>query len=123
MKQYLDVVRDIMENEIVKPNRTGVAAKSVFGRTMRFDLSQGFPAVTTKKLAWHKMFAELIWFLSGSDCLYKLHDLNCHIWDHDALSENWLKKVGNEGDVGRIYGVQWRRWRSAFKDEPVDQIG
>lgn len=122
MKQYLDVLKDILENGVVKPNRTGVDTRGVFGRTMRFDLSKGFPAVTTKKLAWHKMFAELVWFLMGESDVRKLHDLDCHIWDHDAFADDWLNKASGEGDAGRIYGVQWRNWRSAFFEKPVDQI-
>ena len=123
MKQYLDILKDIMENGVVKPNRTGVDTKGVFGRMMRFDLSDGFPAVTTKKLAWYQMFAELVWFLSGSSDIRKLHLLGCHIWDHDALSEKWLKSEALfRGDAGRIYGVQWRHWISDFSDFEVDQI-
>ena len=126
MKQYLDVLKDIMENGVIKPNRTGVDTKGVFGRMMRFDLSKGFPAVTTKKLAWYPMFAELVFFLSGHKFVDMLHKMNCHIWDHDVFSDEWVKKIAAKswpkGYMGRTYGVQWRQWLSPDSGKFVDQI-
>ncbi len=109
MKQYLDLLADIMQNGEDGDNRTGIWTRKVFGRQMRFDLSKGFPLVTTKKMFTKGIIHELIWFLSGNtNCKYLL-DNNVHIWDE------WMDKDGN---LGPVYGHQWRNWNS----KGIDQI-
>ena len=109
MKQYLDVLRDIMENGQDGDNRTGVWTRKVFGRQMRFDLSKGFPLVTTKKVFIRGVIIELLWFLTGKTNIKFLLDNNVHIWDE------WADENGN---LGPVYGHQWRNWNS----EGIDQI-
>lgn len=109
MKQYLDVLKDIMENGQDANNRTGIYARKVFGRQMRFDLSEGFPLVTTKKTYLRAIIHELIWLLSGNTNIKYLHDNNVTIWDEWA-NEN--------GDLGPVYGHQWRN----FNSQGIDQI-
>lgn len=109
MKQYLDLLRDIMENGQDADNRTGVYARKVFGRQMHFDLSNGFPLVTTKKVFLKGIIHELIWLLSGNTNIKYLTDNNVHIWDE------WADKDGN---LGPVYGYQWRN----FNGEGIDQI-
>jgi len=123
MKQYLDVLKKIMDEGIDRPDRTGVGSRAVFGVPMRFKMSDGFPAVTTKKLAFDVMKAELIWFLSGSSDNKKLNEMGCHIWDGNAYADYWKPKAKFDGDLGRVYGVQWRSWKSPYTDMPIDQIG
>ena len=120
-QSYLDALKDILENGEDRPDRTGTGTRSIFGLQMRFDLSQGFPAVTTKKLAWRAMVSELLWFIEGSGDELRLREIlhgNRHtdkktIWTDNALSPYWVgKKLKRSiGDLGRIYGMQWRRWR------------
>ena len=109
MKQYLDVLKDIMEHGQDANNRTGIYARKVFGRQMRFDLSEGFPLVTTKKTYLRAIIHELIWLLSGNTNIKYLHDNNVTIWDEWA-DEN--------GDLGPVYGHQWRN----FNSQGIDQI-
>ena len=109
MKQYLEILKDIMENGQDADNRTGVYARKVFGRQMRFDLSNGFPLVTTKKTYLRAIIHELIWLLSGNTNIKYLHDNNVTIWDEWA-DEN--------GDLGPVYGHQWRN----FNSQDIDQI-
>lgn len=109
MKQYLDLLQDIMENGQDGENRTGVYARKVFGRQMHFDLQKGFPLVTTKKMFLKGVIYELLWFLKGETNIKYLLDHNVHIWDEWA-DEN--------GDLGPVYGHQWRDWNS----EGIDQI-
>lgn len=123
MKQYLDVLKKIMEEGTDKPNRTGIDTRALFGIPMRFDLSNGFPAVTTKKLAFKAVKAELLWFLKGSSDVKELQKMGCHIWDANAEADYWKPKAKFEGDLGRVYGVQWRKWKSPYSDRPIDQIG
>lgn len=122
MKQYLDALKKIMEEGIDRPNRTGVGSRAVFGVPMRFKMSDGFPAMTTKKLAFETMKAELLWFLSGSSDVKELQKLGCHIWDGNANADYWKPKAKFEGDLGRVYGVQWRKWKSPYSETPIDQI-
>jgi thymidylate synthase len=119
MKQYLDLLQDILYNGEQKDDRTGVGTISVFGRTIRFDLRDSFPAVTTKKLAWKAVVSELLWFLEGSnderrlcEILYGDPEGKVTIWTPNALAPYWKPKAKFNGDVGRIYGVQWRRWQT-----------
>ncbi|NQU82442.1 MAG: thymidylate synthase [Parcubacteria group bacterium] len=122
MKQYLDALQHVMENGVEKENRTGIKTRAVFGVPMRFDMANGFPAVTTKKLAFKSLTAELLWFISGSNDVKKLQELGSHIWDANAEADYWKPKAKFEGDLGRVYGVQWRKWKSPYTDEPIDQL-
>jgi len=117
MKQYKELLQDILDNGEVKDDRTGIGTYSVFGRHLRFDLRRGFPAVTTKKLAWKACVGELLWFIEGSSDERRLAELThgtregtATIWTPNALSPYWKHKAKFEGDLGRVYGVQWRHW-------------
>lgn len=112
MKAYLDLCRQILEDGIKKEDRTGVGTLSVFGHQMRFDLSAGFPLLTTKKLYTRSIIYELLWFLRGETNIQYLHDHNVHIWDEWADAE---------GNLGPVYGKQWRSFRGA-DGKTVDQI-
>ena len=122
MKEYLSALKQVMDKGIDKPNRTGIDTRALFGVPMRFDLSEGFPAVTTKKLAFKAIKAELLWFLKGSSDVKELQKMGCHIWDGNAEADYWKPKARFDGDLGRIYGVQWRKWKSPYSDQPIDQI-
>ena len=122
MKQYLDALKQVLDEGIDRPDRTGVGSRAVFGVKMRFNMEDGFPAVTTKKLAFKSMKAELLWFLKGSNDVKELQALGSHIWDANAGADYWKPKAKFDGDLGRVYGVQWRKWKSPYSDEPIDQI-
>jgi thymidylate synthase len=150
MKQYLGLLEDIKKNGLKKSDRTGVGTISVFGRQLRFDLSQGFPAVTTKKLFMRGIIHELIWFLQGSTNIKYLVDNDVHIWDEwpyrhylmeqgskvpDSNSDEWKsgiqeftekikvdKKFAEKwGELGPVYGYQWRNWPTP-RSQHIDQI-
>jgi len=117
MKQYLDLLQDILDNGEAKDDRTGVGTISVFGRSLRFDLRKGFPAVTTKKLAWKACSGELIWFIEGSNDERRLAEIThgtaegkVTIWTPNAQAPYWKPRAKFDGDLGRVYGVQWRHW-------------
>lgn len=150
MRQYLELLRDIKDNGEIKGDRTGTGTKSVFGRQVRYDLSEGFPAVTTKKLYFNSVVHELLWFLQGNGNIEYLAKNNVHIWDEwpykaylekngqevpDSSSEEWktgikefIAKIASDhdfamewGNLGPVYGVQWRQWPDG-NDGTIDQI-
>jgi len=151
-QQYLDLLKDILKNGVKKPvwGNPGVYIKSVFGRQIRFDLSKGFPLLTTKKVFMRGITHELIWFLRGDSNIKYLIDNNVHIWDEwgykrfkeaqirNLTQEQYIQKIKTDkkfakkyGELGPIYGVQWRRWPSFVetsegkptKKTSIDQLG
>jgi thymidylate synthase len=113
MKQYLDLVRSILDTGTWQENRTGIRTISMPGAMLRFDLQQGFPAVTTKKLAFKSAIGELVGFLRASRSAADFRDLGCKVWDANAnQNPQWLANPYREGpdDLGDVYGVQWRKW-------------
>jgi thymidylate synthase len=133
-KQYTDLLQEILDNGVEKKDRTGTGTKSIFGWQIRHNMSEGFPLLTTKKMAWKQIVTELLWFLRGDTNIKYLVDNNCHIWDGDAYKrysvtagvstqvetltqEEFINKIKTDdefaekwGDLGKIYGFQWRKW-------------
>ena len=157
-KQYQELLQDILDNGIEKQDRTGTGTISVFGRQIRHKMSDGFPLLTTKKMAWKTMVTELLWFLRGDTNIKYLVDNGCHIWDGDCYKsyatshikevrkqqrtmrekgwetitldpnylsqEEFINKIKTDdefankwGELGKIYGFQWRNWNGKTKDE------
>jgi thymidylate synthase len=114
-KQYQNLLQTILDFGVEKKDRTGTGTKSIFGYTIRHNMKEGFPALTTKKLAWKQVVSELLWFLTGQTNIAFLHKHNNHIWDGD------YKKSGRtDGELGPIYGKQWRQWEG--ENGKIDQI-
>ncbi len=123
MKIYNDILKKIMDEGVDRKGRNAVT-RALFAQQMRFNLEDGFPAVTTKKLAFKAVTSELLWFLEGSNDDNRLKELNGNdrtIWTDNAQADYWKPKATFDGDLGRIYGVQWRKWKKADGSE-VDQI-
>jgi thymidylate synthase len=131
-QNYLNALRDVFETGTRRDDRTGVGTISKFGLQQRYDLSKGFPAITTKKLAWKSVVGELLWMIEGSGDERRLAEIThgtrdgvVTIWTPNALAPYWKPKAKHEGDLGRVYGVQWRHWRAikpraangAFRDD------
>jgi thymidylate synthase len=146
-RQYQALLQDILDNGVKKSDRTGTGTISVFGRPIRHKMSEGFPLLTTKKMPFKTIVTELLWFLRGDTNIKYLVDNNCHIWDGDAYKnyvtnilhnhkgvqpnskEAFIAKIKHEdgyadmwGDLGPIYGAQWRKWDWDLNPEPIDQI-
>ena len=124
MQNYLDLLKDVMENGVDRPDRTGIGSRFVNGRILRWDLKQGFPIITTRKVSLRIAFEETMFFLRGQSNTKLLEEKNINIWRGNT-SREFLDARGltnlPEGDMGRGYGVQWRNWRSS-NDCEVDQI-
>jgi len=140
-KQYQDLLQDILDNGFRKEDRTGTGTISVFGRQIRHNMQDGFPVLTTKKMAWKTMVTELLWFLRGDTNIKFLVDNGCHIWDGDAFKnfmdtsegdpdliwnqEQFINMIKTDdefakkwGELGPVYGKQWRKWENFFYDCP-----
>jgi len=124
MKQYLDALQTVLDHGIEKGNRTGIKTRSLFGHQMRFNLTETFPATTTKRLAFKSVASELLWMIEGSSDERRLAEIlhgnrdskNKTIWTANAEAEYWKPKASFPGDLGRVYGVQWRRWYYADRE-------
>jgi thymidylate synthase len=140
-KQYQDLLQSILDYGVEKQDRTGTGTKSIFGYTIRHNMQDGFPVITTKKMAWKTMVTELLWFLRGDTNIKFLVDNNCHIWDGDAFKnfmdtsegdpdliwnqEQFINMIKTDdefakqwGELGPVYGKQWRNWGNFFYDNP-----
>ena len=124
MKTYLQALHEVLETGTVRQDRTGTGTISVFGMQQRYNLSRGFPAVTTKKLAWRAVVGELLWMIEGSGDERRLAEIthgtregNATIWTPNALAPYWKPKAKFDGDLGRVYGVQWRHWRKPVEHQ------
>ena len=117
---YLNALKEILDTGEHRPDRTGTGTISKFGLQLKFDLQQGFPAITTKRLAWKSVVSELLWFIEGSGDENRLNEIlhgsrtstENTIWTGNANADYWKPKARFKGDLGRVYGVQWRSWRA-----------
>jgi thymidylate synthase len=123
-QQYLTALRDVLETGTRREDRTAVGTISKFGMQQRYNLSTGFPAVTTKKLAWKSVVGELLWMIEGSGDERRLAEIThgtrdgvVTIWTPNALAAYWRPKAKYAGDLGRVYGVQWRHWRTPIEHQ------
>ena len=139
-KQYQELLLDIIHFGVDKSDRTGTGTKSIFGRQIRHKMSEGFPLLTTKKMAWKTIVTELLWFLRGDTNIKFLLDYDCHIWDGDAFKnfmdksegdpdliwnkEQFINKIKTDdefakkwGELGKIYGHGWRNWNGKSDDD------
>ncbi len=126
MQQYLQLVQDIFDNGTWQDNRTGIRTRSISGAMLKFDLQQGFPAVTTKKLAFKSAIGELVGFLRGSRNAAEFRELGCKVWDQNANENSqWLANPYRlqEDDLGPVYGVQWRQWPAYKLIDPAQPQG
>ena len=125
MKQYLDLLKNVLDNGTWQNNRTGIRTKMIDGVMIKFNLREGFPAVTTKKLAYRSVVEELLGFLRGVNTAKEFNEHGCRVWDANAnagawknnpVCKNWEQAFGNQeaGYLGRIYGVQWRDWKTSY---------
>jgi len=125
MKTYLDALQQVLDQGTTKQDRTGTGTISLFGMQQRYDLGQGFPAVTTKRLAWRSVVSELLWFIEGSGDEKRLRELlhgsaeseKTTIWSANATAPYWQPRAQYPGDLGRVYGVQWRHWRTPVEHQ------
>lgn len=120
MKSYIKAVKDIAHLGVDRPNRTGVDTRAIFGMQFRYDMVDGFPIITTKKINFDMVKGELLWFISGSsdvNDLKRIMNSDFTIWNANAESGYWKPKAKFKGDLGRVYGVQWRHW-----DKHIDQL-
>lgn len=132
MNTYENALKQVLENGSLREDRTRVGTISLFGMQQRYNLADGFPAVTTKKLAWNAVVGELLWMIEGSgderrlaEITHGTRDGTVTIWTPNAMAPYWKTKAKYEGDLGRVYGVQWRKWRAikprtaggSFKDD------
>lgn len=124
MQQYHNLLSDILVNGIQQANRTGIDTLMVPGRSMAFDLREGFPAVTTKKLAFNQVKGELVGFVRGCTNVKDFQKLGCNVWNQNATSDYWLNNPNNlgDGDLGCIYGALWRRWPNNDGITYTDQL-
>jgi thymidylate synthase len=121
VRQYLDILRKALETGVDRDDRTGTGTRAIFGEVMRFRMADGFPAVTTKRLAFRSVIGELLWFLAGSSDVKELHALGVRIWDGNAYAPYWTPRARFDGDAGRNYGQQWRNW-IAPSGAHIDQL-
>jgi len=130
MKNYNELMAKVLSEGAVSEDRTGVGTISLFGEQLKFDLRNSFPAVTTKKLAWRSVVAELLWFIEGSRDERRLAEIQFGtreeskktIWTANADADYWKAKAVFKNDLGRVYGVQWRQWQKPRNNGPVDQL-
>jgi len=128
VRQYLDLLQRILDEGVDRPDRTGTGTRGIFGHQMRFDLRAGFPLVTTKKVHLRSILHELLWFLRGDTTVESLHSAKVTIWDEWATAEQTARFGRNAGDLGPVYGHQWRNFGATpnadgtWKNDGVDQI-
>ena len=128
MRQYLGLLREVLDEGARRDDRTGTGTRSLFGRQVRFDLADGFPLLTTKKLHLKSILHELLWFLSGSTHVGPLQDKGVRIWNEWATEEQCARFGRKEGDLGPVYGHQWRNFGATldddgnYRNDGVDQI-
>src|SRR3989338_7835493 len=129
MQKYLDAIKYVLDNGTDRKDRTGIGTRAVFGIQLRFNMQDGFAAMTTKKLAWKSVVSELLWFIEGSSDERRLAEIlhgtrdksKATIWAGNSNADYWKPKAKFPGDLGRVYGVQWRKWKTPESKE-IDQL-